>query len=61
MPFYQAADRDGLEFGKSAIDACIHLLSLVKMVGELFRPSARDALCPGSGAAVEKAGLGVVE
>ena len=53
VPFYQAADRDGLELGKSAIDADMHLLSFVKDVGERFCPSAPDALRPGSGAATE--------
>ena len=57
----EAADRDGLELGKSAINAYMHLLSFMKDVGERVCRSAPDTLRLGSGAAVEKAGWGVAE
>ena len=61
VPIDEARDRDGLELGKSAINAYMHLRSFVKDVGERVCRSAPDALRPGSGAAVKKSGLGVVE
>ena len=58
-PIDEAADRDGLELGKSAISAYMHLLSSVNDVGKWVCRPAPNALCPGTDTATENAGLGL--